>query len=412
MTLGWPRPKRLKHLGELKPGKTHEVLFQGRRQQLPKHVVPLELPKYRLANGRTRAKQKQYIATHPGTSEEFFKKDPESDAAQSAQHEILKELISEKKLHFYFKKEEQQESLILTPDGFVLNGNRRLCSWRQHFYSNQSKYKQFKNIEVVILPPCDSKDIDELEAELQIKQDIKADYLWVATSCLLRDKREEGHTDPELARIYAMSESDVKEKIDLLDEADSYLTFLKKPRQYDLVSDKDYAFRSLIKERRKINDLENKEKYAQICYLSMDTEEGGRLYDKFKRIQQYLPKIMEELSQALPKSKRLPKSKPTKASALLGSPRKSTQRVPDLSAHKAGDTVKAIVQDVLETQKATKKDKHNAGLSAKKVKEARQALTQAVDAISPRSVLDSIADDLRAITALIKKLYSSIKRRR
>ena len=136
MQLGWPLPKRREMLQRLskEPGKTfHTVYFQGRRQDLPVRVVSLDLPKYRLDNGRTRSAQAAYLAQHPDLPPEFFRTDVESDAAQKAQHEILKVMLGsgEKDLLRFFRKRDQMQPLILTDLGFVLNGNRRLCTFRE-----------------------------------------------------------------------------------------------------------------------------------------------------------------------------------------------------------------------------------------------------------------------------------------
>ncbi len=41
---------------------------------------------------------------------------------------------------------------------------------KKHKDSNRELYDRFQYIDVIILPPCDEKDIDELEAQLQIKK--------------------------------------------------------------------------------------------------------------------------------------------------------------------------------------------------------------------------------------------------
>ncbi len=92
MKLGWEYPKRiatLQELGAQPQGPTYPVPFQGTLQHLPIRVVSIELPKYRLDNGRTEAAQLQYLATHPEIGRDLFTADLESDAAQTAQHEIL-----------------------------------------------------------------------------------------------------------------------------------------------------------------------------------------------------------------------------------------------------------------------------------------------------------------------------------
>ena len=137
MELGWPLPKRKDHIRRLADAQvkeTYRVPFQGRQQPLPIRLVPIGFPKYRLDNGRTQAAQAEYLAKHPERPADFFRRDLESEEAHRAQHEILKEMITgggEKDLLRYFKGREQTQPFILTDDGFVVNGNRRLTAFRE-----------------------------------------------------------------------------------------------------------------------------------------------------------------------------------------------------------------------------------------------------------------------------------------
>ena len=121
------------------------------------YLVSIDLPKYRLDNTRTLALQEQYIFNH-SKDEDFFN-DVESDEIQEIQHGFIKTLITssdkEKDLLTYFSSHVQTEPLILTHDGFVISGNRRLCAFRELLGENMinfSKYKHFSQVRVVILP--------------------------------------------------------------------------------------------------------------------------------------------------------------------------------------------------------------------------------------------------------------------
>src|SRR5262245_3358746 len=180
MELGWPLPKRkqyLKQLQDQRPEKTHPVPFQGRQKYLPIHVVPLGLPRYRLENGRTTALQAEHLAAHPELPEDFFRADTELEAAQKAQHGILAKLAAgPKPLLKEFEKNAQSEPIILSANGYVINGNRRVSVWRSLYETSAKEYQRFANIEAVILPHCDERELDRIEADLQLKEDLKADY--------------------------------------------------------------------------------------------------------------------------------------------------------------------------------------------------------------------------------------------
>lgn len=81
MQYGWPLPKRLELLSKLDPKQAtlqYPLKFQNKSQQWPQHRVPVEIPKYRLVNGRTQAAQQEYLARHKELPRDLFSKDEES----------------------------------------------------------------------------------------------------------------------------------------------------------------------------------------------------------------------------------------------------------------------------------------------------------------------------------------------
>ncbi|TGV75643.1 hypothetical protein EN792_054945, partial [Mesorhizobium sp. M00.F.Ca.ET.149.01.1.1] len=133
---GWPKPARLEEFhARLKASglPTVQVAFQGGQQDIPRIRVPIDLPKYRLGNGRTASLQVEHLARHPDLRRDLFTGDPEMWDAQEAQHELLLQLGRQSDLDKYFTDPANRQSgaLLLDQDGFVVNGNRRLSVWRQ-----------------------------------------------------------------------------------------------------------------------------------------------------------------------------------------------------------------------------------------------------------------------------------------
>jgi len=271
MELGWPLPKRrdmIRRLAESPSRETYRVRFQGRSQVFPIRRVPLGFPKYRLDNGRTQAAQAEYVATHRGLGLDFFSRDLESIEAHRVQHGLLKKMIhddGDRDLLKFFTDHEQDQPFILSDEGFVVNGNRRLCALRELYESDQADFAKFQDIDVVFLPPADARDIDRLEAILQIAEDIKATYSWTATAFMLRKRRDEHRfTEKELAQLYEFSETDIKELLDMLSIAEAYLEDRGTPKQYGKIEKSEYAFRQLLKMRRKFKAEAEKEVFERI----------------------------------------------------------------------------------------------------------------------------------------------------
>ena len=78
------------------PKRREQVHFRGKMDDLPVARVAIDLPIYRMKNGRTQVEQYQYLeeADQP---EDFFENGEENISAQQAQHRILLRLAKDEK---------------------------------------------------------------------------------------------------------------------------------------------------------------------------------------------------------------------------------------------------------------------------------------------------------------------------
>lgn len=305
---GWPQYKRREELTSLSSSAAsahHRVLFKGQNTDLKIIRVPIDLPKYRMANGRTSSLQAEYLAKHSTVRKDLFTGDPELIDAQSAQHELLLKVIREQELRKTFEDaaNKQIEPILLDERGFVVNGNRRLCCWRDLYNGDSAKYGHFAYIDVAVLPHCDEKDIDRLEAWLQIQKDIKADYSWDARANMLIDKQNrDGFSNKELADLYGIKESEITELIDMRNYGDTYLKSRGKEDIWSLVSDHEEAFRKIVVSRPKVSDVGSQEVFMEASFVLIDNpkEAGGRLYEQIPAILESLDQLKEKLTEVFP----------------------------------------------------------------------------------------------------------------
>src|SRR5260221_3571032 len=170
---GWPKPTRTEEFKKLlaKPGEaTTRVVFQEKTQDIRIVRVPIELPKYRMANGRTASLQSEYLAKNPAAPKDLFSGDAELWDAQEAQHALLLQLAKQADLQKYFEdtSNKQIDPILLDENGFVVNGNRRLATWRELLFKFPDKDGHFRPVDVAVLPHCEDLQIDRLQANLQI----------------------------------------------------------------------------------------------------------------------------------------------------------------------------------------------------------------------------------------------------
>ncbi|MBP5100992.1 hypothetical protein, partial [Pseudomonas protegens] len=192
----------------------------------------------------------------------------------------------------------QVEPILLDENGFVVNGNRRLSTWRDLCHLDNSKYGHFRHIDVAVLPHCDEKEIDRLEATLQIAKDIKADYSWDAeANMMLAKQKRDGFSNKELAELYDMKEGEVQELMDMRAYADEYLRSRNKANLWSNVSEHEFAFKKIAASRPRISGIGSQEVFKQAAFTLIDNpdEAGGRLYDAIPAIVESLDIIKEKL---------------------------------------------------------------------------------------------------------------------
>ena len=274
------------------------IEVMGKYQRLPQITVRLGMPVYRMENGRTRTLQREYLAKHPDAPADLFTFDPDSLAAQKAQHAILQQLAEDEGLYKEFSGETlQTEPIIVTSTGVVVNGNRRLCVWRTLYAKDPAKYKRFEYIEIAVLPEdCDEAEIRALEKRLQIQKTHRAEYKWHTRAAMMKEEREAGATDEFLAKTYDVSKKEVDVIISALDYAEIYLQKIGKRDQWSLVDDDEYAFTTFVQERHKITDQGKKELFETVCFRLIEKKDyQGRLYDALKDIAKNLDEVAAEL---------------------------------------------------------------------------------------------------------------------
>jgi hypothetical protein len=401
---GWPLPKRQLHFIELEKtpeAKKYETSINFMDQDIVISVyrIPIGLPKYRLLNGRTSSLQQQWLATHQDKPRTYFAVDPEREEVQKVQHELLKELANGKDLLPYFTNpsNKQKDFLILDNLGYVINGNRRLCAWRELLLLDEKKYSHFEYIDIIILPPSDQKAIDKLEGTLQIEKDIRDDYSWHALANMMIDRMKiHGLDEKMLSEFYGLSESEVKNYIEMRNYADEYLKDRDKEGQWTIVSGKKYAFEQMVNKRKQLVSSGEKRLFETEAYVLIDDPTGGRLYESIPDLFKYRDVVQEKLLIDFPIN-----IEPTIGDDLLGSNIKEeidhalAQKINDMkNRHKALE----IIKDTIETQRSLEKERDTAKYVLKQLQRANASVQSALAATKNSDTLkDGVEETIKSI---------------
>lgn len=140
--------------------------------------IPLELLMFNHLNDRFASRRREYISE---TGKDLAADDLESqnvimdfiwDSNIKRNQETLNDIL----------KNKQQKFGVVTRDGRIIDGNRRVRILKQIYYSPEGTFKNidkenFKHFEAVVLPyDIDDYELQLLETKLQMGEDEKVDY--------------------------------------------------------------------------------------------------------------------------------------------------------------------------------------------------------------------------------------------
>lgn len=308
MVVGVNLMKRMETIKALAnhPLRMQRFRFRGANMDMPVISVQINLPVYRIGNRRTKTLQEEYVVNHPELQTNFFETDEDSIAVQTAQDEILRFLIDDKDLYDVFTnpKTQQDEPIICTRSGVVVNGNRRLCAWRKLYEEDRVKYSHFESVEIMLLPEdTEESDINNIERDLQIKRAIKADYSWHARANMIKLDYQRVRSINDLKQMYEMSRQELQLAMDCYDYAKSYLESIHKPGQWSLVDKHEFAFQKIVKEKSKISGTP-KQRMFEACAAAVLQADSDilkdRRYDIIPQIAKNLVPIIDVLKRDMP----------------------------------------------------------------------------------------------------------------
>ncbi len=241
--------------------------FRNSEQRLPVIRVPVDIPIYRIVNARTQDEQLSLMAarTYP---EGFF--DPsrqEDEEVQGVQHKILFDFAQmgkgENIVPIYdelAQKGVQTDPILITAQGVVVNGNRRLAAMRE-LSLNRDNMEVFEHINCMVLPAsANEEDLLEIEFKLQMARETKLPYTWTNEARICKHLRD---NNMPIKRIADMRDEDVKSVenlIQMYEMAERYLReWVDQPGNFHLLDKTRQAFNQMVTRRNHKRPREQKE---------------------------------------------------------------------------------------------------------------------------------------------------------
>src|ERR1044072_1286768 len=260
-------------------------VFPGKKFDLPKIQLPIDLLVFRMANGRTSIEQLDYLRREK-RPENFFSNGEENEQAQQVQHEILAELAkrggdSIAVMMKILREGQQSDPLWITPKGVVVNGNRRLAAMRELHNENSKKFARYSTVECAVLPVMTPEQIEELEIRLQVAPETKLPYGWIH-DCLLIEKRiNSGKSEEYVTNLMGRRGGDVRTALAALQEVNIYLRdWRKSPGDYALVEEDGKQFFYDLPKQLKAKSGPVLEAMRRVGWILFDNGDdlGTRLY--------------------------------------------------------------------------------------------------------------------------------------
>jgi hypothetical protein len=290
--------------------------------------------------------------------------------------------------------------------------NRRIVTWRQLLFKHPKKYCHFRHIDVAVLPHCDEREIDRLEATLQIEPDIKADYSWDAkANMMLAKQKRDSFSNRELAELYGMKESEVADLLDMRSYADEYLRSRNKANLWSQVSEHEFAFRKIVTSRPKIAGIGSQEVFKQAAFTLIEKPEDavGRLYEAIPAIMESIDQVREKLQEEFDVK---PTAPDTQLDGLFGGVTvavgEKTIDMPlaaEIQKPENAEKARKIIVEVIESQKQLRRDAKSASYLLDCCARAQALLAAAVkDGLRPESKLAGVANQLDQIQAQSDKI--------
>jgi hypothetical protein len=214
---------------------TFDVPFRQRSQALVKIDVPIGFPLYNVRSGRTHRAQRAFIEAHDRAADFFA--DAEDEEVQAVQHALLRDVIAERNLAEDLQARQQRNPIVLTYDGFIVDGNRRVAALREA--------GEVENVLAVVLPrDALANEIFETELELQMARETRADYNWIDQALHVRYGIQDlNESRTSVAQRMNIQEREVDDILARLVLVDLYLDWAGYPDAYHRVpAESEQAF--------------------------------------------------------------------------------------------------------------------------------------------------------------------------
>jgi len=229
------------------PAYKAKLKLEGEYKDHEVYKIPIDFLRFRLENGRFLAEKLKF------ERETGISLDP--DNPQHEKHFIkllLPKLDTDsKKLIKDIEKNGQLSPGVITFDGFVVNGNRRLAVLKNLF--KKTHLENFNKIFIHRLPKnIDPKEIYKIELDLQFKSSLRKDYDPINEALKIKEGVDKGLTNDEVIEESGWGKKKIEDTLRRIRYMDIFLNKIGKPGEYSLLLGYNEHFVELLKGLNKL----------------------------------------------------------------------------------------------------------------------------------------------------------------
>lgn len=206
-------------------GKGKRIRYCGDVKTFTEYEIPMDLIIYNVENGRIASLVKSYEREHSSLNPE-----KEEDAKRIAQFLYDSNDIANKKTKRNIVANGQLETGIITCDGVLVDGNRRVSLMRQIMsdssYSPSERARCEKFRAIVLPEDADKKEILRLETTFQMGADEKVGYNAIEKYLHAQDLYDQNFSTADISEFMNLdSSTDVSKLLEIKQLIDEYLEY-------------------------------------------------------------------------------------------------------------------------------------------------------------------------------------------
>lgn len=403
MTLSRTLDQRILIIDKLlnKPDEFKSLPFKKNDYKCPVINIAPENLIYRIENTRTISKQREYIAENDCPSDFFSSDRSEVEEVQEAQHKILTSEVDDELKHAFEMQGGQIEPILITKEGVVINGNRRLCLMR---HNNQDLIK----CQVVIDPNLEGKDA-EIEAWIDIAPTAKREYKWHAVGLSMIELSEKGYSNKQIAEMKGfVSPREVAIRMKATQIAEEQLFLAGTKDKWSIVDDTKQTYEDNAS--KKLPDVIDR-RVAELTTIAINTASnsaaGTRRYEPNKKALNNIKVIRNYFEKIAGNKEEIQNQFSDEIETVTTIDESSIKSI--ISSPEKVDTFVEEIIEILDEDQEKKADIGKKKLLQTKVDQAAKLLLSAKDLTNESGYeVDGIRDKIDEMQESIKKILKYI----